>query len=367
MRVIAAMSGGVDSSVMAAMLLEQGHQVIGVTLNVEPRQASLDVERVDACCSLGAVEDARRVADRIGIPHYTLNFKDVFRQRVIENFVEEYRRGRTPNPCVRCNEHIKFEGVLNRLHGLEADAVATGHFVQREQVGERWGLRKGLDAGKDQSYVLYPLTQQLLGRSLFPLGAMTKGEVRARARELGLVTADKPESQEICFVTDNDYAAFIATHAPEAARPGAIVDREGRHLGEHRGVVHYTVGQRRGLGLPGPAPLYVVEIDAGKNEVVVGDASELERVGLEADEFNWVAIDPPRESIRAAVKIRYRAPEVPCLVEPLGDDRVRVLFDVPLKAVSPGQAAVLYDGDLVLGGGTIAAAIRRRDGAPAAD
>ena len=220
------MSGGVDSSVMAAMLVEQGHEVIGVTLNVEPRQLSLEpVERVDACCSLSAVEDARRVADRIGIPHYTLNFRDVFRERVIEDFVAEYRRGRTPNPCVRCNQHIKFEGVLNRLHALDADAVATGHFARRgrDDASGRWTLARGRDPAKDQSYVLYPLTQELLGRTLFPLEGMTKAEVRARARALGLITADKPESQEICFVADNDYARFVEQYAG-ASRPGPILD-----------------------------------------------------------------------------------------------------------------------------------------------
>jgi tRNA-specific 2-thiouridylase len=361
-KIIAAMSGGVDSSVMAAMLVEQGHDVVGVTLNVEPRTAALEeVERADACCSLSAVEDARRVADRIGIPHYTLNFKDVFRERVIENFVDEYRRGRTPNPCVRCNEHIKFEAVLHRLHALDAESVATGHFVRRDRDAAtgRWRLSRGVDARKDQSYVLYPLSQELLGRSIFPLGGMTKDEVRARARELGLVTADKPESQEICFVADNNYGGFIARYAPDAVRPGPILDREGRQLGEHRGIVYYTVGQRRGLFLNTAEPLFVVEIDAQLNALVVGPESDLYRIGLIAEDVNWVSIAPPIGAFRATVKIRYRAPEVGATLERLDDARVRVLFDEPQKSVTPGQAAVFYDGELLLGGGTIERALTR--------
>ena len=364
MRVIAAMSGGVDSSVMAAMLVEQGHEVIGVTLNVESRQTEIENDgREDACCSLSAVEDARRVADRIGIPHYALNFRDVFREHVIENFVEEYRRGRTPNPCVRCNEHIKFEGILERLHGMDADAVATGHFAGRawDPVEQRWQLLRGHDDRKDQSYVLYPLTQALLARSLFPLGHMTKAEVRARARELQLVTADKPESQEICFVTDNNYAGFIERYAPQAVQLGEIVDSLGQVLGEHRGIVHYTIGQRRGLQLTSSVPLYVLDIDANSNRIVVGAESELQRIGLEAESVNWISISPPVRPLTCGIKIRYRAPEVGATVTALDDGRARVVFDAPLKSVTPGQAVVFYAGDVVLGGGTISRSLRSND------
>jgi tRNA-specific 2-thiouridylase len=363
-KIIAAMSGGVDSSVMAAALVEEGYEVVGVTLNVEPRSLEPgEVERVDTCCSLSAVEDARRVADRIGIPHYTLNFKDIFRERVINDFVAEYRRGRTPNPCVRCNEYIKFEAVLHRLHALDADAVATGHFVRRDRDPEtgRYRLRRGVDGRKDQSYVLYPLRQDLLARSLFPLGDLTKEQVRERARSLGLITAEKPESQEICFVADNNYGAFIARQAPGAARPGPIVDLAGQRVGEHRGIIYYTIGQRRGLFLSTPEPRYVVDIDAERNSIVVGSEADLLRVGLEAEKINWVSIAPPRAPMRATVRIRYRATEVAATLIPASDDQVQVLFDEPQRSVTPGQAAVFYDGDVLLGGGTIHRALRAAD------
>jgi tRNA-specific 2-thiouridylase len=362
-RIVAAMSGGVDSSVAAALLVEQGHEVIGVTLNVEPREVEdANLERADACCSLSAVEDARRVADRLGIPHYALNFKDLFRERVIDDFVAEYRRGRTPNPCIRCNEHVKFEAVLHRLHALDADLVATGHYARsdRDPQTGRWRLRRGLDAGKDQSYVLYPLSQALLARSLFPLGGMTKDEVRATARRLGLVTADKPESQEICFVASGGYADFIARMSPDAIRPGPIVDTSGRLRGQHRGVVHYTIGQRRGLFLSSPEPLFVTEIDAEHNTIVVGPEHELFRRGFLVERMNWVSIAPPDRPFGAEVKIRSRAHGVPCTLEPRGDGRGRAELEQPQKAVTPGQAAVFYDRDVVLGGGTIDRALPER-------
>ena len=363
-RIIVAISGGVDSSVAAALLVEQGHEVIGVTLNVEPREAEgANPGRVDACCSLAAVEDARRVADRLGVPHYALNFKQLFRERVIDDFVAEYRRGRTPNPCVRCNEHVKFEAVLHRLHALDADLVATGHYARgdRDPRTGRWRLRRGLDARKDQSYVLYPLSQPLLARSTFPLGEMTKDEVRATARRLGLITADKPESQEICFVASGSYADFIARSAPDAVRPGPIVDRDGRRLGQHRGVVYYTIGQRRGLFLSSTEPLFVTEIDAERNTIVVGTEQELLRPGFVVERMNWVSVAEPSRPRRAEARIRSRAAEVPCTLAPLGDGRALVRFDQPQKAVTPGQAAVFYDRDVVLGGGTIERALRSEE------
>jgi len=355
-RIVVAMSGGVDSSVAAALLVEQGHEVVGVTLNVEPREVeAANVERADACCSLASVEDARRVADRLGVPHYALNFRDLFRERVIDDFVAEYRRGRTPNPCIRCNEHVKFEAVLHRLHALDADLVATGHYARgdRDPRTGRWRLWRGVDARKDQSYVLYPLSQALLARSIFPLGGMTKDEVRATARRLGLITADKPESQEICFVASGSYADFIAGRSPESARPGPIVDTAGRTLGEHRGVVYYTIGQRRGLFLSSTEPHFVVEIDAERNTIVVGPERELFRSGFAVERMRWVSIAEPAGARPASVRIRSRAPEVAATLRPLADGRARVELEQPQKAITPGQAAVFYDGDLVLAGGTI--------------
>jgi tRNA-specific 2-thiouridylase len=360
-RIVVAMSGGVDSSVAAALLVEQGHEVVGVTLNVEPREVeAANVERADACCSLAAVEDARRVADRLGIPHYALNFRDLFRERVIDDFVSEYRRGRTPNPCIRCNEHVKFEAVLHRLHALDADLVATGHYARRDRdpATGRSRLWRGVDARKDQSYVLYPLSQALLARSVFPLGGMTKDEVRATARRLGLITADKPESQEICFVASGGYADFIAGMSPESIRPGPIVDRVGRALGEPPGIVYYTIGQRRGLFLTSTEPLFVTEIDAERNTIVVGPEPELFRTGFVVERLNWVSIAEPEAARRAEVRIRSRGPEVACTLEPLADGRARAGLDRPQKAITPGQAAVFYDGDLVVGGGTIDRVLR---------
>jgi tRNA-uridine 2-sulfurtransferase len=360
-KVIAAMSGGVDSSVMAAMLVEQGYDVVGVTLNVEPALAADEqVERVDACCSLGAVEDARRIADKLAIPHYTLNFRDVFRRAVIDDFISEYRAGRTPNPCVRCNEHIKFEAVLHRLHGLDADFVATGHFVRKrvDPVTGRHVLMHAIDQRKDQSYVLYVLNQELLKRSMFPLGELTKADVRQRAREYGLAVAEKPESQEICFVANGDYGAFITRHVPDAGTPGPILNRAGEQIGEHQGIVHYTIGQRRGLGLSAGHPLFVVGIDPTRNAVLVGTEQDLYADGLVAERVNWISVSEPGKPIRCSVKIRYRAPEVPATIEAQADGRVRVRFDSPQKSVTPGQSVVFYQGDDVVGGGTILVAER---------
>lgn len=356
-KVVVGMSGGVDSSVAAALLVQQGYEVVGVTLNVWPEQSDLSApERVDACCALGAVEDARRVASRLGIPYYVLNFREVFEEQVIRNFVSEYRNGRTPNPCVRCNQFIKFDALLAKALAVGADYVATGHYARlvEDPATGRVRLLKAADRTKDQSYVLYVMTQERLRRALFPLGDLTKAETRQLAQELRLPVARKPESQEICFVPYRRYGEFLERYAPEVVRPGPIVDTGGRVLGAHRGIAFHTVGQRRGLGLATGEPLYVTTLVPETNTVVVGCAEELLRAECRATELSWIAFDEPPARLRARAKIRYRADEVGCTVYPDGDGLARVTFDAPQRAVTPGQSIVFYDGEEVLGGGLIA-------------
>jgi tRNA-specific 2-thiouridylase len=357
------MSGGVDSSVAAALLKEQGYDVIGVTLNLSPRIEGVEAwERDDSCCGLSAVEDARRVADRLGIPHYVLNFRDIFAEKVIANFLEEYRRGRTPNPCIRCNDHIKFGTVLLKARALQADLVATGHYarITTDPATGRRLLCKARDLQKDQSYVLYVLTQEELRRTIFPLGEMTKQETRELARRLGLPVANKPESQEICFVSERRYSDFLLKLAPDIARPGPIVDLDGRVLGEHRGIAFYTIGQRRGLGITSRETLYVIDLDAETGTVVVGPEEALYDRVLEADEVNMVSVPEIREPRRVQARIRYRMPDADAWVSQPTPDTLRIEFVQPQRAITPGQAVVCYDGDIVLAGGTIRRTTRPR-------
>ncbi len=349
-RVVVAMSGGVDSATAAWLLKSRGFDVVGITMRVYSGD-----DGSDGCCSAALADDARRVASQVGVAHYVVDVTGVFAATVIASFCREYRRGRTPNPCLVCNTRIKFGALAEQARRLEASYLATGHYARTDYspTRRRYLLLKGADPQKDQSYALYGLTQEQLAFALFPLGPYTKDEVRALARTAGLPVADKPESQEICFVPDGDYLRLVRERAPEALRPGPIVDRRGRRLGTHRGVAAYTVGQRRGLGLTGPEPFYVLGVDAEANTVLVGTRSELLVAGLVAQDCNWIAqarIDRP---VRATAKIRYRAPEVGCVLEPAGPGRVVARFDRPQLAVAPGQAAVFYQGDLVLGGGTI--------------
>jgi tRNA-uridine 2-sulfurtransferase len=349
------MSGGVDSSVAAALLTQQGYRVIGVTLNVWPENGSVNVvEREDACCALGAVEDARRVCARLGVPHYVVNFRHVFQQYVIDNFVAEYRRGRTPNPCVRCNQFIKFDALLAKAEAFGADYVATGHYARTTQLANgRWALRRAVDLRKDQSYVLYVMSQERLARTMFPLGEQTKEQTRAIAEELGLHVAGKVESQEICFVPTKNYRDYLREHDPSASRPGPILNLAGSVVGRHEGVAFYTVGQRRGLGIASDRPYFVVDILPDENTLVVGEDGDLYRRDAYVEEPSWMAIERLDAPLPVAAKARYKAVESPAVLEPLANGDVRVVFDEAQRALTPGQTIVFYDGDVVVGGGTL--------------
>ncbi len=356
MSVVVAMSGGVDSSVAAAILKEEGYHVIGVTMQIWPlgKQAG-DADRFGGCCGTGAIEDAKRVAYKLGIHHYVMNFRNIFAEQVIADFCREYSLGRTPNPCIRCNQYIKFDALLERARQLGADYVATGHYarIEKDQGKGRYLLKKGVDRRKDQSYVLYPLTQEQQRHARMPLGNLTKETVREMARELGLSVAAKLESQEICFVPDNDYPKFLREHIPEAARPGPILDKQGAILGEHKGIPFYTVGQRKRLGISAGEPLYVTAIDPERNAIIVGSKQEVYASALVASRLNWIAIDKLRQPFPVWAKIRYLHQEAEAVVTPLDGNQVQVKFSEPQLAVTPGQAIVFYDGDTVVGGGTI--------------
>jgi tRNA-specific 2-thiouridylase len=359
-KVVVAMSGGVDSSVAAALLVQQGYQVIGITMNIWPTpQSAEEAERFGGCCSLAATEDARRVAFHLGIPHYVFNFRKVFRETVIENFIHEYRRGRTPNPCIRCNQYVKFNLLLHKAKAIGANYIATGHYarVEFDTLKNRYILKKGVDQKKDQSYVLYVLRQEQLAHTLFPVGHLTKQKTRQIATELGLPVATKRESQEICFIPDNNYPQFLKGYIPEAAKPGPILDKEGKVIGTHHGILYYTVGQRKGLGITSPKPLYVLAIDEERNALIVGYKEDLLRKGLVATEVNFITIDKLNKPLKVKAKIRYRASEALATLFPESNNKVKVEFEQPQKAIAPGQAVVFYQNDIVLGGGTIEASL----------
>jgi tRNA-specific 2-thiouridylase len=344
-RVLVAMSGGVDSSVTAALLVQQGMVVEGVTMKLTG----------GLCCDIGA---AQAVCRHLGIPHCMIDAQGLFEQNVIQDFISEYRIGRTPNPCIRCNDLIKFQMLLTYAREQGFDALATGHYARIEQdmTTSRFLLKKGIDAGKDQSYFLYRLTQEQMRGVLFPLGDMHKADVRDLARKLDLPAAERPESQEICFVPNDDYRAFLKEHAPALLRSGEIIMTDGRVVGEHNGIALFTVGQRRKLGIAAGERLYVVRIETETNRVVLGKLSELQTSTMIVGNLNWTSMDGLAAPIEATVKIRYRSPFVPAVITPLADQRMQVTYEKPVPGVCPGQAAVFYDGDTVLGGGVIATA-----------
>ncbi len=352
LRIVVAMSGGVDSSVAAALLAEQGHDVIGLSMQLYDQRGG--EQAWGTCCTLDDLQDARRVASTLGFPHYIVNFERQFQETVISNFVREYASGRTPLPCAHCNSDLKFSTLLDRARGLGAEQVATGHYARVDRSPDgRWLLKRSAEPGKDQSYFLFSLAQDQLARAMFPVGLLSKTEVRAEARRLGLAVADKPDSQEICFVPDGDYASFVARKEPSVLRSGSIVGGEGRHLGAHDGVHRFTVGQRKGLGISTSSPLYVLKIDAEAATVTVGARDALEQTRLTASGVNWIAIDAPGSPMRVAGQIRHRHKPGAGSVRALPDGRAEMIFDEPQPAITPGQAAVFYDGDSVVGGGWI--------------
>jgi tRNA-specific 2-thiouridylase len=345
------MSGGVDSSVAAALLAEQGHDVIGLSMQLYDQSGE---HAFGSCCSLEDLYDARRVATAIDIPHYILNFEKQFNEHVVSNFVGEYAVGRTPLPCAHCNSDLKFTTLLERAAGFGADAVATGHYARVERSARgTFQLKRGVDASKDQSYFLFSLTQDQLGRAIFPVGDRGKAAVREYAHRRCLPVAAKPDSQEICFIPDHDYASFVAKHSPDAARTGVVVDEDGQVLAHHDGIHRFTIGQRKGLGLRATgSPMYVIALKADEREVVVGPKTSLERTTLTASGVNWIE-GVPDGTVRASVQIRHRHAAAPASVRSVGDGRAEVVFDAPQIAITPGQAAVFYDDDVVVGGGWI--------------
>ena len=349
-KVVAAMSGGVDSSVAAALLKQQGYEVIGMMLRLWSEPGREDSNR---CCTPDAMALARRVAARLDIPFYVVDAKDVFRNTVVNYFLEGYARGETPNPCLICNRSIRWEFLLDHALAIGAEFMATGHYVRKHDVNHKHQLLRAVDRSKDQSYVLHVLNQEKLKRALFPIGDYIKPEIRKIAESFGLPTAARHDSQDLCFLAGDDYRNFLQRNAAEMLKPGQIVTRDGEVVGKHNGLANYTIGQRKGLGISSSVPLYVLGKDAAANTVIVGTQDELGSRELIAKDVNWISGEGPNESFRAEVKIRYTAKEAEALVMPLEGDQAKVQFDAPQRDITAGQAAVFYQGDVLLGGGII--------------
>lgn len=352
--VVVGMSGGVDSSVAAYLLKEQGYNVIGVTMQIWQDEDSAAQEENGGCCGLSAVDDARRVANVLEIPYYVMNFKKEFSEEVIAYFVDEYLQGRTPNPCIACNRYVKWESLLQRSLNIGADYIATGHYAKVvQQKNGRYALEKSVTDKKDQTYALYNLTQDQLSKTLMPVGDYDKDTIRSIAEKINARIANKPDSQEICFIPDNDYSRFIREYTGEEMPKGNFVDTEGKVIGQHDGIINYTIGQRKGLGLALGKPGFVVEIDTDQNRVVIGDNIDVFSYGLVANKINLMSIDKIDGEMKFEAKIRYSHKPQTCTVSMRSEDEMQVIFDEPVRAVTPGQAVVLYDGQVVVGGGTI--------------
>ena len=352
-KIAVAMSGGVDSSVAAALLVDQGYDVIGVMMRLWSEE-SVGGRVYNRCCTPDQMADARRIAERLNIPFYVLDTREVFHSTIVDFFIEQHRQGVTPNPCMECNRHIRFEWLLNHALALDARYLATGHYARiRHTSKDGYQLLRAVDDQKDQSYVLSVMGQNELSQAKFPVGEYTKPEVRQLAERFGLPTAGKHDSQDLCFLGDGDYRRFLREHAPEVMASGPIVQRDGTVLGEHQGLANYTIGQRKGLGIQASEPLYVIGVNPYRNALIVGTKKDLGSTRFTAQRVNWISGEAPQEPFRAEVKIRYKAKVVPALVTPLGSARIAVEFDDPVRDATPGQGAVIYDGDVCLGGGII--------------